>query len=191
MGVPIRSKTKTVNGFVANFIHFIDGQICHFVIEQFCMLGYTDIGTIHDCFYIKPERKKELQCIYKAGLVMGVLIYELNLVKWAESLINHYQMPVMQELLDYIHSLESAIMNLRKERRNYQMATSQFNTSSIINNKVLIASLGLIQQKVNNKAKAHLQTLLTFVEQRGLSHYTIILNRLNKAGGSALYSDNE
>lgn len=78
-------------------------------------------------------------------------------------------MPVMQELLDYTHSLESAIMNLGKERRNYQMATSQFNRSSIINNKVLIASLVLIQQKVNNKAKAYLQTLLTFVEQRGLN----------------------
>ena len=75
----------------------------------------------------------------------------------------------MQELLDYTHSLESAIMNLGKERRNYQMATSQFNRSSIINNKVLIASLVLIQQKVNNKAKAYLQTLLTFVEQRGLN----------------------
>ena len=60
-------------------------------------------------------------------------------------------------------------MNLGKERRNYQMATSQFNRSSIINNKVLIASLVLIQQKVNNKAKAYLQTLLTFVEQRGLN----------------------
>lgn len=52
-GIPIQSKNKTVNAFVANFVHFIDGQICNFVIEQFVNLKYTHIATIHDCFYIK------------------------------------------------------------------------------------------------------------------------------------------
>lgn len=42
------------------------------------MVGIKHIATIHDCFYIKPEYKKELQCVYKAGLVMGIFIYELN-----------------------------------------------------------------------------------------------------------------
>nr|ATP01456.1 hypothetical protein [Ulva flexuosa] len=52
---PIRSKNKSVNAFVANFVHFIDGQICNFVIEQFGILQYTNIATIHDCFYVKLQ----------------------------------------------------------------------------------------------------------------------------------------
>ena len=190
-GVPIRSKTKTVNAFVANFIHFIDGQICHFVVEQFILLGYTNIGTIHDCFYIKPEHKIELQCIYKAGLVMGVLIYELNLAKWADNLIKHHKMPIMQELLDYIHHLENAILRLRKERRNYQMALSDFKQSHIINNEILIAAIGLIQQNGDSKTKTSLHNLLAFLKERDINNYTVILNKLTMKGGNALYSDNK
>ena len=190
-GIPIQSKNKTVNAFVANFIHFIDGQICHFVIEQFINLGYTNLGTIHDCFYIKPEHKKELQYIYKAGLVMGIFIYELNVAIWIQNFMKHYKIPVTQELLGYINHLENNISNLRKERRNYRLSLFDLNRYPIINNEILISAIELIQQNVNSKTKASLQTILDFLTQRkrNLVSYKIILNKIT--GGDALFPDNE
>ena len=187
-GIPIQSKNKTVTAFVANFVHFIDGQICHFIIEQFGILKYTDIATIHDCFYVKPEHKKELQCIYKAGLVMGIFIYELNLAMWIYTFMNHYKMSPTRELIEYIHNLENTILNMRKERRNYLRSVSDCNQYPIINNEILIAAIQLIQQNVSLK-NANLQTIVDFLKKRNLDSYKTILNKL--AGSSALFPDNE
>lgn len=187
-GIPIQSKNKTVNAFVANFVHFIDGQICHFVIEQFGILGYNDIATIHDCFYIKPKHKLELQCIYKAGLVMGIFIYELNLAIWIKNIMNHYKIPVTQELTDYINQLENIILNIRKERRNYPLSMWDFNRYPLINNEILIAAIELIQENIHSKTKANLETILYFLKERNLDSYEIILSKLQF--GSALFPDN-
>lgn len=121
---------------------------------------------------------------------MGILIYELNLAKWVDSLIKHHKLAVCN-LKDYIHNLENAILSLRKEKRNYQMAVSEFKRSPIINNELLIAGIELVQQKADLKSKASLKNLLAFLKARDINNYTIILNGLTMKGGNALYSDNE
>lgn len=68
---------------------------------------------------------------------MGILIYEALRDIPVENLIKHYKITVIQELLDYIHHLESTITNLHKEGRNYQLSLSDFNNilSSIQTNR--------------------------------------------------------
>lgn len=102
--------------------------------------------------------------------------------------MNHYKIPVTQELLDYIHRLENTILNMRKERRNYLLSVSDFNQYAILNNEILIAAIQLIQQNVNSKTKASLQTILDFLTQRDLDSYETVLSKL--PGGSALFPDN-
>lgn len=51
----IKSKTKSVNAFVANYVHFLDATICHYIIEKTTENDSFQISTIHDSFFVKPK----------------------------------------------------------------------------------------------------------------------------------------
>lgn len=51
-----KSKTKAVVVLVANYVHFLDALICHYVIDN--LSADLPVGTIHDSFYIKPTNRR-------------------------------------------------------------------------------------------------------------------------------------
>ena len=189
----MRSKTKTVNSFVANYIHFLDGQICHFIIEQMNKFANcTSLGTIHDCFYIKPRNAQELQCVYKAGLVMGIYINELNYATWILHIMQFYNIPTEQHqpILNYINRLEQIILSFRKEKRTYVMSVSEYK-HCFLDNEVLITAIQLIQQRAKSQTNVILQIILNFLKKRSLDNYEVILQNVSLVKKCALFPDNE
>lgn len=81
-GNPVKSKTKTINAFVANYIHFLDGVICHYIIKKLEQEGTFALGTVHDCFFIKPSKIEVLQRFYKEALVIAAITHYYNLLYW-------------------------------------------------------------------------------------------------------------
>ena len=81
-GEPLKAKTKTINAFVANYIHFLDGVICHYIIKKLEQESVLALGTIHDCFFIKPSQAKDLKKLYKEGLVLALIVHQYNLLYW-------------------------------------------------------------------------------------------------------------
>lgn len=75
-------KAKTIYAFVANYIHFLDGVICHYIIKKLGQEGTLALGTIHDCFFIKPSQAEDLKKLYKEGLVLALIIHQYNLLHW-------------------------------------------------------------------------------------------------------------
>jgi DNA-directed RNA polymerase len=59
------NRQKQLASVAANFIHSIDAAILMYVVEH--MKG--DIGTIHDCFLVHPNKGEEVRNRYKEGYV--------------------------------------------------------------------------------------------------------------------------
>ena len=81
-GTFIKSKTKAVNAFIANYVHFLDASVCHYVIDALAVDSTLNLGTIHDCFFIKPEKVDILKKAYKEGLIKAHRIHVYNMVCW-------------------------------------------------------------------------------------------------------------
>lgn len=145
------------------------------------MLRYKEIGTIYDCFYIKPEYKKELQDIYTAGLVLGIFVNELNFASRIIQLSKHFEVPIEDELLTYVYYQNGQIAFLRKERRNYTMATSECKGFSI-RNDLLIKAINLINEK---KPVPSLGPILAFLKNRNSDNYEEIISAINGVKGKA------
>lgn len=79
-GNPEKSKTKTINAFVTNYIHFLDGVICLYIITKLGQKGTLALGIIHDCFFIKPFQAKDLKKLYKERLVLALIVHQYNLL---------------------------------------------------------------------------------------------------------------
>ena len=86
-GVALQSKTKTLNSFVANYVHFLDGVICHYISEELSKAEDFSLGTIHDCFFIKPEKAEIVNNLYRKGLVIAVFTHQSNLLNWVLAII--------------------------------------------------------------------------------------------------------
>jgi hypothetical protein len=56
----IRPKTKAINGFffLANDVNFLNAFVCHYIIKFFSAEYAFEIGTIHNCFFIKVNKIK-------------------------------------------------------------------------------------------------------------------------------------
>lgn len=52
-------------GFLANFIHSLDAEICYRVLEHFIDKG-VPIRSNHDCFYLSPEYHAELRSVFQS-----------------------------------------------------------------------------------------------------------------------------
>lgn len=117
-GKPLRSKRKIVNAFVANFIHYLDSYICHQLIDEM-MKEQKPIGTIHDCFYVRPNDSFMVNKHYKYGLIKAMFISKFNFYKWVYALL-YYQFVndndveeekefVLEKLADYMNYLITLI----------------------------------------------------------------------------------
>lgn len=95
-GFLIKSKTKTLNAFVANYVHFLDANICHYVIEKFSEKGLP-IGTIHDSFFVKPDNPmipdkfQFIRQAYCSGLITVGATHKVNLMIWLLKICNWYK----------------------------------------------------------------------------------------------------
>lgn len=58
-------RQKQLAAIAANFIHSIDATILMYVVDT---IG-ADIGTIHDCFLVHPNKGEEVRNCYKKGFV--------------------------------------------------------------------------------------------------------------------------
>ena len=58
-------KRKILQGFVANFIHSLDAEICIRCLEYF-RDRHIPIRSNHDCFYISPKYHEELRSVFRS-----------------------------------------------------------------------------------------------------------------------------
>lgn len=114
-GEPEKAKTKTINAFVANYIHFLDGVICHYIIKRLEKSGILALGTIHDCFFIKPYQAEYLKKLYKEGLVLALIVHQYNLLYWFYDIMQSMQIKEFdyesffrpqKEMLDILYILQ-------------------------------------------------------------------------------------
>ena len=110
-----KSRTKTINAFVANYVHFLDGVVCHYIIKQLEKDGTLALGTIHDCFFVKPEKAEILKKMYKKGLVLALVVHQYNLLHWLHDIMESLQ-------VKEISSVETllAIKRILKNLENFQ-----------------------------------------------------------------------
>jgi len=189
-GKPVPSKRKTITAFVANYIHYLDGLVCQFIIEQFCSKNTIYIGTIHDCFYIKPEYKAKLQQTYKAGLLMAVFVNQLNYTKWMYTIMQAFGVPPTKELEEHLKFLEVTIEKFRKQKYDYVMSLSEFRHSHyLLTNDYLIAAAESVKQMTDAKTKANLNNIIDYLKSR-TNNYESIWNQLQRKEG-ALFPDNK
>jgi len=67
------------NSVVANYyIHFLDGVICHYIIQKLEKESALALGTIHDCFFIKFS-SGGFKKLYKQGLLLALIVHQYNL----------------------------------------------------------------------------------------------------------------
>lgn len=70
----IKSKTKTVNSFVANDVHFLDATMCHYIINAPLNNKNSNsfkLATIHDCFFIQPQNEQLINLTYRQALLFA------------------------------------------------------------------------------------------------------------------------
>nr|YP_009560612.1 hypothetical protein [Ulva compressa]ATP01498.1 hypothetical protein [Ulva compressa] len=78
----VKSKTKTVNSFIANYVHFLDATVCHYVVDNFLLNDNASIATIHDSFLIKPDQIEVLRQHYRQGLILAHKLHVYNMLYW-------------------------------------------------------------------------------------------------------------
>lgn len=86
-GSPIQSRRKNVTAFVANYVHFLDATVCHFVVDKFTAAG-NKIGTIHDSFFIPGQDFGRLNKLYRTGLALTCIVHQYNMLRWLKLLID-------------------------------------------------------------------------------------------------------
>ena len=130
-GNPERSKTKTINAFVANYIHFLDGVICHYIIKRLEQEGTLELGTIHDCFFIKPSQAETLKKLYKGGLVMAGIVHQYNLLYWLHDIMEALQVKEVSsvEMLEWI---KGSLNHLEDYQESMGLGCAEIPDSEII-----------------------------------------------------------
>ena len=106
-----KSKTKTINAFVANYVHFLDGVVCHYIIKKLGQEGALALGTIHDCFFVKPEKAEILKKVYKEGLVLALVVHQYNLLYWLHDIMQCFQVKEISSV-EMLSSLQRTLKNL-------------------------------------------------------------------------------
>lgn len=103
----VKSKTKSVNAFVANYVHFLDGTICHYVVENTLQNKSFKIGTIHDSFLISPNEAENLREQYKQGLIFVHKLHVYNMLYWLYQILSVFQKKVkgLDELIGQLEKL--------------------------------------------------------------------------------------
>ena len=111
-GNPEKAKTKTINAFVANYVHSLDGVVCHYIIKKLSQEGALELGTIHDCFFVKPPQAEILKKLYKEGLVLALIVHHYNLLYWLHDIMECFQVKeissveMLSETRDILKNLE-------------------------------------------------------------------------------------
>ena len=75
-----KSKNKAITALVANYVHFLDALICHYIIDN--LPAKAPLGTIHDSFFVKPADIPKLKEKYKEGLILAQKTHVYNLFNW-------------------------------------------------------------------------------------------------------------
>lgn len=110
-GNPEKSKTKTINAFVANYVHFLDGVVCHYIIKHLEKDGTLALGTVHDCFFVKPEKAEILKNVYKEGLVLALVVHQYNLLHWLHDIMESLQVKEVSSV-EMLLSIKRVLKNL-------------------------------------------------------------------------------
>lgn len=104
----IKHSRKAVTAFVANYVHYMDAFVCHFVIDQLRINDTLELGTVHDSFFIKPSQKKKLTETYKLGLIKANQLHRYNMLHWLHSICTSYK-PKDNSKLSIVETLKQLI----------------------------------------------------------------------------------
>lgn len=97
---PIRCIRKEGTAIVANYIHFLDATICHYIIENF---KHRPLATVHDCFIISYSDKQLLLKLYRQGLVLcyktHIRLLTIDLWRTIQNLEQRYDLTKQKQCL--------------------------------------------------------------------------------------------
>nr|YP_010003138.1 hypothetical protein JXY92_mgp26 [Ulva torta]AZP40269.1 hypothetical protein [Ulva torta] len=181
-GCLIKSKTKSINAFVANYIHFIDASICHYVVDNFNNKRTFKMGTIHDCFFIKPTEIPMLRDAYSNGLRWVYQIHIYNLLNWCYKICEYYNNKShlkcfeqeLQEIKVFLDDSEQFINN-RKTEVNISCLT---NIKNVLLNIIPSASVA---------EKQRILTIIDYIDKIYLVNSPLLIDT---DFGQLLFSDN-
>jgi hypothetical protein len=166
-GKRVRSKGKSRSSFIANYVHFLDGTICHFVTDRLSSpaRGNVDfnLATIHDCFYTKPEEAGHINAYYRTGLVICIRVHHYNLLKWLSELVHH----------ENCHGFDKTVLlfeldaNLRKLGKPKTMVKGGFKTDMVATvewNEIVKQFIGFKKSVGNYRQKKRWGSIITYLE---------------------------
>jgi hypothetical protein len=149
-----------------------------------------ELGTIHDCFYIKPQYQNHLRYAYKADLLFAVVLNELNIMNWLHSICNYYNIQINESSIQHTKRLITIITKLRRGKMTYQFALSEYSHAMIVCNDIITLAIKDIEAKVFSKVKNSLNKVKEYIEQREENNYSNIVH-LMTLGGDPLFPDNK
>ena len=184
-GTPIKSRIKSVNSFVANYIHYLDGVVCHSVIESLSKKRGVPLGTIHDCFYIKPENAELLNRQYKKGLVLAMNVHQYNTLIWLIKLMGNCGMATDETLSAYIDTLS---------RQTQDFSYLQKDESSLIISNLIKAHHQfaiLTESQKSPILRAKMEGLVDYLKESGIEGINEVKSLILSDSCQSLFPDNK
>lgn len=189
---PKLSRVKTVNSFVANYIHYLDGLICHYVIEKLAERKDFALATVHDCFYIRPSLGDVLNKTYKTykkGLLLASNTHLQNCKIWLR-IILHFapeskQKQRLKLLSDAVLKREYKMLQRARDSEGVQKLTEGVIDASVMQIKqqnTLIFSDDFVENTSNSKRFRHLRQSRLSNKGPKLNHSYQVWNNYSSLG---------
>lgn len=159
---PIKSRSKAVNSFVANYIHYLDALVCQHVIKRFATEHNFQLATVHDCFFVPPEKTSAVNKFYREGLVLASVVHQYNLIIWLKVIISNLDCSNSDfdksELLSMLsEEIEATHFDMDHERYNWAY-TAMFRNDSFW------VQLEAFKNGLNEKKRAQLTLIMQYLE---------------------------
>lgn len=182
-----KSRTKTINAFVANYVHFLDGVICHYIIKKLEQEGTLELGTIHDCFFIKPEKAEILKKVYKEGLVLALIVHQYNLLHWLHDIMESLQVKEISSV-----EMLLAIKRILKNLENFQAKQNIDADVEIPESESIIRILGSVKNYVTPlKNKAYWDDIIEYFKVCKSEESYYIMKEILADDTESLFPDNK
>jgi len=100
------NKQRQLSSIAANYIHSIDATVLMYVVDNIS----GDIGTIHDCFLVHPNKGEEVRDKYRIGYVEVMRADPLKMFSEELDKECKVEIPYVNDLdLDEVYSSEYII----------------------------------------------------------------------------------
>ncbi len=184
----VRSKTKSVNAFVANYIHFLDATVCHFVVETFeahvaAKSWPLEIATIHDSFFIKPEKAEDVKNQYRQALTYAIRLHIYNLFYWLHDICAMYKKTDEAAFEPLVAELEAVVAN------NKGFETNLVHIPEYVASAHMVELLEPIQRAAPVTDKAKWGAIIDYFKMEPFEDSVEINNVMHSNPGQLLFLD--